>query len=165
VTRLSGSVTKNHPRDTAGVLAAPPILFAAALIIALAGHAVRPIRITPGSAGMVRLAGGVLIAVGVALSVAVMRAFASAGTEISPYRPTTHFVASGPYRYSRNPDYIGQTLTYAGIALVANSWWPLLLLPLVLIAIDRAVVAREERYLERKFQQYTEYKERVRRWI
>jgi protein-S-isoprenylcysteine O-methyltransferase Ste14 len=55
---------------------------------------------------------------------------------------------------------------YAGIALVAKSWWPLVLLPLVLILVQRGVVRREERYLEAKFgQEYRNYLERVPRWL
>ena len=42
----------------------------------------------------------------------------------------------------------------------------LLPLPLVLVVIDRGVIAREERYLERKFgSEYLDYKRSVRRWI
>ena len=53
-----------------------------------------------------------------------------------------------------------------GIALVANSWWPLLLLPLVLVVVQRGVIEREERYLEARFgQEYRDYKVRVRRWL
>jgi protein-S-isoprenylcysteine O-methyltransferase Ste14 len=58
------------------------------------------------------------------------------------------------------------TLAYAGIAIVSNAPWALAPLPVVIVVIDRAVIAREERYLERKFGvRYTDYKRRVRRWI
>jgi protein-S-isoprenylcysteine O-methyltransferase Ste14 len=53
-----------------------------------------------------------------------------------------------------------------GIALLAGALWALVPLPVVLIVIDRAVIAREERYLERKFgREYLDYKAGVRRWI
>ena len=58
------------------------------------------------------------------------------------------------------------TLVYIGIAVLAEALWVLLPLPLVLLIIDRGVIAREERYLERKFgQEYLDYKGRVRRWV
>jgi protein-S-isoprenylcysteine O-methyltransferase Ste14 len=58
------------------------------------------------------------------------------------------------------------TLVYIGIAVLAEALWVLLPLPLVLLIIDRGVIAREERYLERKFgQEYLDYKQRVRRWV
>jgi protein-S-isoprenylcysteine O-methyltransferase Ste14 len=57
-------------------------------------------------------------------------------------------------------------LVYIGIALCSEALWVLAPLPVVLAVIDRAVIAREERYLERKFgAEYTGYKTSVRRWI
>ncbi|MFI5210728.1 MAG: methyltransferase family protein, partial [Gemmatimonadales bacterium] len=69
-------------------------------------------------------------------------------------------------RFSRNPMYVGMTLLYLGIALWANSLWPLLLLPAVLVVMRRGVIAREEAYLERRFgDEYRSYRARVRRWL
>jgi protein-S-isoprenylcysteine O-methyltransferase Ste14 len=108
----------------------------------------------------------VLIVLGLSLSISVVLVFSRAGTPVPPYRPTTRFVGTGPYRYTRNPDYIGQTLTYVGIALAVNSWWPLVPLPLVLLAVHFGVVRREERYLEKRFgQEYRDYMARTRRWL
>ena len=152
--------------DTAGVIAAPPLLFGAALVVALLLHAMHPIRMLPAGNGPLRLAGAALVVLGLMLSIAVVRVFGRAGTQVSPYRRTTRFVSTGPYRYTRNPDYIGQTLTYAGIAMVANSWWPVFLLPVVLYLVQRGVVRREERYLEAKFgQEYRDYMTSVPRWV
>ena len=154
-------------RDTAGVIAAPPLLFGAALIGAVALHLfVYRLDITQHHRGILRAAAVALMVGGLLLSGAVMRVFRTAGTPVPPYRPTTRRVTSGPYRYTRNPDYIGQTLLYAGIASALNSWWPLLLLPLVLLIVQRGVVLREERYLDAKFgQEYRDYKAMVRRWL
>jgi protein-S-isoprenylcysteine O-methyltransferase Ste14 len=55
---------------------------------------------------------------------------------------------------------------YAGISSLANALWAILLLPAALVVVQRGVIEREERYLERKFgEEYLRYKERVRRWI
>lgn len=90
-----------------------------------------------------------------------------AGTTISVDRPTTAIVASGPYRYSRNPLYVALTLLYLGLGAAAlNTLWALVLLPPLLVVIQRGVIEREERYLERKFgEEYRRYKRRVRRWL
>jgi protein-S-isoprenylcysteine O-methyltransferase Ste14 len=57
-------------------------------------------------------------------------------------------------------------LVYVGIALCSHALWVLLPLPVVLAIVDRGVIAREERYLERKFgQEYLDYKGKVRRWV
>lgn len=81
-----------------------------------------------------RAAGGLLIALGVTLGAWMVHHFRRSGAPVSPLRPTRRLVVSGPYRFSRNPDYTGQALTYAGIALVLNSAWAFLaLLPDLLL--------------------------------
>ena len=72
---------------------------------------------------------------------------------------------SGPYALSRNPMYLAWTLGYIGVALVADTAWPLLLLPVVLV-VTQMVVLREERSLERRFgDSYRNYKASVRRYL
>jgi protein-S-isoprenylcysteine O-methyltransferase Ste14 len=57
-------------------------------------------------------------------------------------------------------------LVYVGIAVIAESLWALTILAVVLAVVDRGVIAREERYLERKFGvEYLAYRSRVRRWL
>ena len=154
-----------HP-DTAGVIAPPPVLLAGALAIGLCLQAAIPIPFVSDRPMLVRLVGATLIAAGAVLSAAVVRTFRAARTPVSPRHPTTRMVCIGPYRYSRNPDYLGQLLVYIGATLVANSWWPIFLVPVVLVAIQRGVVQREERYLEAKFgREYRDYTDRVRRWL
>ena len=162
--RPARSRPADRRRDRPGVLAAPPILFGVALAIAFFLHAIAPLRIAPSriaplAGGTLRLAGASLIVIGLLLSAAVVRAFRSVGTNVSPYRETSRIVCAGPY-------YIGQMLMYAGIAVGANSWWPLLLLPLALPVIQHGVVRREERYLAAKFgHEYRDYAARVPRWL
>lgn len=162
----AGRAIERNERETAGVLAPPPVLYGAGLVIGLALHVLQPIRMASGAVGMLRGGGIVLVVVGLLLSTMVMRVFGAAGTPVPPYRPTRRLVFDGPYRYSRNPDYIGQTIMYVGVALLANSWWPLFILPLVLFVVQRFVIEREERYLEAKFgAEYRAYRSRVRRWL
>jgi protein-S-isoprenylcysteine O-methyltransferase Ste14 len=80
--------------------------------------------------------------------------------------PAATLVQHGPYRFSRNPMYVGLTLSYIGLALTLNTWWPLVLLPLVLLLLFRLVVQKEERHLSEKFgEAYEAYCRRVRRWV
>ena len=93
-------------------------------------------------------------------------ALARAKTTHNVRQPTTTIVADGVFRYSRNPMYLSLTLLYLGIASLFNSLWMLLLILPVLVVVQLGVIAREERYLERKFgEEYLRYKARVRRWI
>ena len=69
-------------------------------------------------------------------------------------------------RYSRNPGYLALAIIYTGIAVLRNSLWAILLLPLVVSVIQREVIGREELYLERTFgEEYLDYKGRVRLWF
>ena len=80
--------------------------------------------------------------------------------------PTTALVTKGLYSYSRNPIYVALTLIYLGLAIGAGSVWSVIFLVPTLALIRYGVIAREERYLERKFDgAYIDYRNRVRRWI
>src|SRR5262245_19460738 len=75
-------------------------------------------------------------------------------------------VTGGIHGWSRNPIYLGIFLIYGGIGIAASSLWALILTLPLAITIRYGVVAREERYLERRFgYAYRNYKARVRRWL
>ena len=151
-------------RDTAGVVAPPPLIYLAGLAIGFVIEALQPGASVPGAVRWV--GGGVLVLAGSALLASFNRSFERKGTAVEPWKPTTAIVTTGPYRLTRNPAYLGMALVYVGIALLAGALWALVPLPFVLVVIDRAVIAREERYLERKFgREYLDYKAGVRRWI
>ena len=151
-------------RDTAGVVAPPPLIFLAGLGIGFGLEALLPGGSLPG---LVRWAvGGFLVVAGLALLATFQSSFNRSGTAVEPWKPTTAIVTSGPYGFTRNPAYLGMALVYVGIAFLAGAPWALVPLPLVLLVINNGVILREERYLERKFgNEYLDYKGRVRRWI
>jgi protein-S-isoprenylcysteine O-methyltransferase Ste14 len=98
--------------------------------------------------------------------VAGRRALLAAETNINPFKPTMSIVTAGPYRFTRNPLYLGVTLIYCGLTLIINTWWCFVFLVPVLLLIHFGVVTREERYLERKFgDSYRQYRARVRRYL
>jgi protein-S-isoprenylcysteine O-methyltransferase Ste14 len=150
--------------DNPGVIAPPPLIYGGALAAGLLANRLRPAPSLPRA--VARPLGWSLIAGGLLLGGSGVRSLRAAGTNVDPYRPTTSFVAEGPYRFTRNPLYLSFTLVYAGVSLVAGALWPLALLPGVLAVVQRGVIGREERYLERKFgAEYLRYKARVRRWV
>jgi protein-S-isoprenylcysteine O-methyltransferase Ste14 len=101
-----------------------------------------------------------LILAGLWLGAWAVRAAAAVDLE----RPD-QLVDRGPYAFSRNPMYLAWTLGYVGIALVAGTAWPLLLLPAVL-AVTHVEVLGEERSLERRFgAAYRSYRASVRRYL
>jgi protein-S-isoprenylcysteine O-methyltransferase Ste14 len=150
--------------DTPGVIAPPPLIYLGGLGAGFALQAA--VGGAPLSSRVARPVGAALIVAGAGLMGTFVRAFRRARTPVDPYSPSEAIVTDGPYRLTRNPGYLGMTLTYAGIALVSKSPWVLVPLPAAIAVIDRGVIAREERYLERKFgAAYTDYQRRVRRWL
>jgi protein-S-isoprenylcysteine O-methyltransferase Ste14 len=112
------------------------------------------------------VAGAIFIVAGFAGIFAAAGRFRAAGTNIPPDLPTTALVTEGIYARTRNPFYLGSTLVYLGLAVAAGSLWAIVLMVPMLWVINVGVVAREERYLERKFgEAYRTYKGRVRRWV
>ena len=95
-----------------------------------------------------------------------VRTFSRSGENIRIEKPTNSLVTAGPFRFSRNPIYIGLTLAYVGLSLVFNSYWPLPFLPPVLVIMHYGVIKREEAYLEELFgPDYRDYRSQVRRWL
>jgi protein-S-isoprenylcysteine O-methyltransferase Ste14 len=157
-------VTGSRSTDAANVIAPPPLIYLVGLAVGFGLEALLPSASVPPALGLV--AGIALIAAGALLARSFFRALARAGTPISPYAASTALVTDGPYRISRNPGYLGMALAYAGIALVSGALWPFASLAVVLVLVDRGVIAREERYMERRFgDEYLQYKKRARRWL
>jgi len=79
--------------------------------------------------------------------------------------PPEAIVEQGPYRYTRNPMYLGHLIFMLGLALVFRSWPAAALFAFHVVWFNRRVVADEAR-LEMLFgAAYLNYKKRVKRWI
>ena len=150
--------------DTPGILAPPPLIFAAALLLGWLLGLVVPVPALP--AAIAPWVGLVLVIAGMAIAIAALWAFRHARTAVDPYRPSTALVRSGPFARSRNPIYIALILLSLGLALLANVLWCVLLLPPAVAVLRRGVIAREEAYLERRFgDDYRDYRATTRRWL
>ncbi len=151
-------------RDKAGVVAPPPLIYIGALVFGLLLNRRFPVAFLPRRA--TRGLGWALLGAGALLLGWFERAMRQADTPTNPYKPVSHVATGGPFRYTRNPGYLSMAMIYAGIAARANALWAILVLPVALLVIQRGVIEREERYLERKFgEEYLRYKTTVRRWI
>ncbi len=157
----------DHATDHADVVVMPPLLFLGALAAGAMLSFIVPIGPGIGSANALALTvGATFVAIGLALASLSARGFRLAGTSVIPSEPSTALVVTGPYRFTRNPIYIGFVLAYFGFAIMLTSMWVLLLLVPVLMILQRGVVVREEAYLERQFgDAYRKYKARVPRWL
>lgn len=142
----------------------PPVVYIAGLLLGWAAETIWPTPNLPPIAALIMFVLGLgLFAL---LDPVATARFKQANTNFIPWKPATALVTDGPYRFTRNPMYLGMAALYAGIALGAGLLWALALLPMVLAVIQVAVIGREERYLEDLFgQAYRDYRAKVRRWI
>ena len=152
---------------TSGVRIFPPAIFLAGLVIGYLLHWLWPLNVVPADATVaIRILGAVVFLLGVALMAAAVGRFRHFGTSPNPTVPTTAFVRNGPYRFTRNPMYLGMTLMLAGLAFLGNALWPLIAVIPAVIITDRLVIQREENYLAARYgADYRAFKDAVRRWI
>jgi protein-S-isoprenylcysteine O-methyltransferase Ste14 len=107
-----------------------------------------------------------LIAFGLGLICFCAWQFKRAQTCIEPWRSTSCIIVNGPYRYSRNPIYLGFAIAGVGSALGFNTWWMLLSVLVFVLLANKIVIEKEEEYLERKFgESYLDYQRQTRRWF
>lgn len=146
-------MTMMERRDTAGVIAPPPLLALAAVVLGLTLDWLLPAYVLSLLLSMTeRIAVGViLLAAGGALGLAAVSRFRAAGTRVEPWKPSTALVAGGVFAWLRNPMYVGLALILAGLAILLASDWTLVLTIVLAPVMHFGVVKREERYLLAKF--------------
>ena len=151
-------------KDRAGVIAPPPLIYLGFIVVGLALEYVWPARLLPQDVqyGV----GAALIVVSLLIAVPAFLQFRKAKTAVDPYKPTKAIITKGPFRWTRNPLYLGLAVLQLGIAAAVDGIWIALMIVPAVIVIHYGVIVREERYLERKFgDEYLSYKAAVRRWV
>lgn len=151
--------------DHANVIALPPFIYLGALLLGIGAKWLLGGAIAPTSTGRLWIGVGLIIA-GAGLEIWFARTLKRAGQDPNPNTTTPNIINDGPFRYSRNPAYVGLTALLSGLGLALDNPWILLSLVPTLCLMHYGVILREERYLERKFgDEYTSYKASVRRWL
>jgi len=150
--------------DHAQVMVPPPLVFLGYLIGALISNWIIPFP-TPW-VFILRIVGGLAVAAGILFVISAFSQMRKAHTSLDPRQTTTALVTEGPYRFTRNPIYLGFFLIYLGFTLLAGTLWGLIASPFLIWTITHAVIQAEEIYLDKKFgDTYKEYRSRVRQWI
>ncbi len=145
----------------------PVIAIGAALIAYLLGAYILPLAILPAAFEPVLAAfGWLLVAAGFGLDVFAMVTLYRAGTTVSPLRDPAKLVTSGPYAFSRNPIYLGNTLILIGLGFALDNFWFPILAIITALAVTRLQIVPEERHLAARFgKAWRHYSKRVSRWL
>jgi protein-S-isoprenylcysteine O-methyltransferase Ste14 len=150
--------------DRPNVIAFPPLLYLVTLGAGLLLHQVVRAQLLPPIPS--RIAGAALVIFGAAIGKWGEVTMRKAGTNVDPRQAALAIVTAGPFRFTRNPLYLGLIALYLGITLLVDALAPLILLPILLLVTHFGIIRREERYLEAKFgPAYLEYKRKVRRYV
>ena len=155
----------SNTADNAQVIIRPPLVWALAVIAGFALNWLMPLPFVPAAVPAGWL-GGTVFVLALALFAWAIATITRAGSNVPTNMPTTSIVATGPYRFTRNPIYLGMILGLVGLAIAVDGLWLFITLVPFFLVIRYGVVAREEAYLERKFGEvYRRYRARVRRWL
>ena len=142
----------------------PPVYVFAAFVAMLMAHLLAPIAhivMYPWN-----LLGAAPLLLGTVLTFYALRRFGHYKTTAEPFGVSTALVTSGPFRFTRNPMYVGILLMFSGIACLLGTAGPWLVVPLLGVVFDVIFVQQEEKKLEMKFgDDFLRYKAKVRRWI
>ena len=142
----------------------PPVSVGGPLLLGLVVSSLvgDPLAASPVAAGL----GWLLVAAFAVWNGWALVTIARHETALLPGGETTTVIDRGPFARSRNPLYVGLLVGSAGVALVLGSVWALVALPLEWALLRWGAVVPEERYLTEKFgATYTDYTDRVRRWL
>ena len=152
--------------ERANTIPWPPLLFAGALALAYGLGLVHPLA-WPGLNDMPAHALGLLFGLaGMALTASAILALSRHATTVRPDRRSDVLVTSGPYRYFRNPIYLGEVLMLLGLAEVTQNVWYVAAAALFGVLVTVLQIVPEERHLAARFgEAYETYRQRTRRWI
>ena len=143
-------------------------LFVALLLVYLPARLLSPAGIArPAAMGAAQLLGLMLVTAGAAFTLWAVVSFALVGRGTpAPFDPPRRLVISGPYRWVRNPIYLGAGVAMAGASLYYGSWGLLVYDSVFLLATHVLVIGYEEPALGKEFgEEYQAYRARVRRWV
>ena len=145
----------------------PPVLVLCLLALGFAAKHFAPslaLLFTPAS-GVVIL-GWVLIAGALTLDIWAAMIFRAAKTNIMPTKPAEALVSHGPFKFSRNPIYLGNLMILIGAGLSAGIGLLFLFVPVAFFVLQEFQIKPEEAHLAARFPEgWAAYKAKVRRWI
>ena len=141
----------------------PPAYFFLAILLMVGLHMIVPIVRMPTPLTLIGVAPLVL---GIVLAAIANRLFHKRRTPIHPFMLPSSLVVDGPFKYSRNPMYLGMVLAMTALALLLGTVTPWLVIPPFVWLMTVRFVRQEEQTMEQQFgTDYLAYKKKVRRWV
>jgi len=142
----------------------PPIFFLAALFVMILLNSFVPIGHWLNYPW--RYLGVIIIVIGFSLSLGSGIYFRELGTNPRPGTQANVLVTKGPFRFTRNPMYVGLVTMLIGVSILLGSYSPLFIIPVLFVILHRQFVLREEKWMEGWFgERYIEYKSKTPRWL
>lgn len=112
------------------------------------------------------LVGIILIIVGVMLAWIANSILLKRRASIRSFEAPSALITTGPFRFSRNPIYLGMIIALFGVETLLGSLSPFIFPILFILYINKSVIPMEQDILEKLFpKEYLDYKTKVRRWI
>lgn len=113
-----------------------------------------------------RYVGILLLVSGFSLGLGSGLYFRRLGTNPRPGAKATLIVTTGPFKYTRNPMYLGFITMLIGTAILLGTVSPVFVIPIFFILVQKQFILREEKWMEDWFgQPYLEYKKKTPRWL
>jgi protein-S-isoprenylcysteine O-methyltransferase Ste14 len=149
----------------ANVKVAPPLVFVGMLLVGVLLGFLFPVGEDLNRV-LWRTVGAVFVGAGVFLIAWAVSFFRRTQQRPEPWLPTPSMIFEGPYRFTRNPMYVGMTFMQIGIGFALMNLWVSALAFVALALVHRIAVLPEESYLTEKFgRSYTQFTQRVRRYL
>lgn len=131
-----------------------------AMLCAVALGRSAPISVVHSHGWAPWLAGAGLITLAVSLDIWAMKTLIERQTAVMPHRSSSHLVTCGPFRFTRNPIYLGYTMLMVGFGLITlNPWF------IILASMAVAVINEELHLFSRYGFEFERYCRATSRWI
>ena len=143
-----------------------PVVYLVATLISVLLHRIRPLAVESAWTLLIEAAGVVAATAGIWLVAWGYAKLIRHRTALLSSSPTTHLVTSGPYRFMRNPVYLGYTLAMLGAGLFTGNLWMSVIAALTAAVTHAWIIRSEEKHLLARFGfEFECYCRRTRAWI
>jgi protein-S-isoprenylcysteine O-methyltransferase Ste14 len=142
----------------------PPVLLVAGIAFGALLGTLLPLQVAIPA--FLRLGGFILLAIGISFDISAIFWMSRARTNILPHKAAGALLTSGPFRVSRNPIYVGNTLALAAMGLSFSNLWYVVAAAIMAILVHHLAILREEAHLAARFgKAWDDYATRTPRWL